>query len=181
MKVATRTDSSSIERSMFEENQNPTFNSKHDNVDYVNEEDEGTEVETVSPSDHVDAIAKRETRIVCGMRLLMVTILVVSTVLLSFYTHEYLDKTEKEAFVDEFESQANKVLQSIGSSLDLTLGTVDAMAVSMISYARDTDQKWPVSWNATHSRSGRQTQSSRQTLQSHSNFLSISFVLYFSL
>jgi hypothetical protein len=97
------------------------------------------------PSEKAEAIAKRETRIVHLMRLLMFALLIVCTCLMAYFVHDYLRNAETESFEDDFTSEANKVLESIGSSVDLTLGAVDAMVVSMISYARDTNQNWPVS------------------------------------
>lgn len=93
--------------------------------------------------DEVEAIAKRETRVVCGLRLVVLTVLVASTILLAFGVHRYLDEAEQEAFHKEFHADATKVLQAMGARLDETLGAVDALAVSMTSHARATNQTWP--------------------------------------
>ena len=113
----------------------------HTSVDYDESDDDH---QARALEQQAEAIAKRETKIVCGMRLLVLAVLVVSTALLAFFVHDYLDTAEKEEFVEEFESDATKVMQSIGLRLDLTLGSIDAMAVSAISYAKDTNQTWPV-------------------------------------
>ena len=89
------------------------------------------------------AIAKRETRVVAGLRLVVLTVLVASTVILAMVVHSYLDNEEQKAFQESFESDANKVLRSIGITLDQTLGAVDVMAVSMLSLAAYTNQTWP--------------------------------------
>ena len=91
----------------------------------------------------VEALSRRETRVVLFLRLLVLSVLIFSTIVLAYVVHDYLKTTEEEKFQDEFDSAANKVLTSIGSNLDLTLGAIDALAVSFLSYARATNQSWP--------------------------------------
>lgn len=93
--------------------------------------------------EQAEAFAKRETCVVAGLRLVVLTVLVVSTVFLAMVVHSYLDNEEQEEFKESFESDANKVLRSIGITLDQTLGAVDAMGVSMLSFAAYTNQTWP--------------------------------------
>ena len=90
-----------------------------------------------------EAIAKRETKILFGMRLVVMTVLICSTCLLAYFVHDYLRDTEREDFESEFDSSAQKILQSVGTSLDLTLGSVDALTVAMVSHAKATNQSWP--------------------------------------
>ena len=90
-----------------------------------------------------EAIAKRETRIVTGLRFVVLTVLVTSTILLAWTVHSYLSNAEQDKFHGEFESDATKVLRSIGITLDQTLGAVDAMEVSIVSHAKATNQSYP--------------------------------------
>ena len=93
--------------------------------------------------DQTEAIANRENKILFGMRLIVMAVLVCSTCLLAYFVHDYLKTTEVDEFHKEFESDAAKILQSVGSSLDLTLGSVDALTVAMVSHAKATNQSWP--------------------------------------
>ena len=90
-----------------------------------------------------EAIAKRESNIVFGMRLVVFIVLIASTTALAIRVHKYLDNVERDEFREEFDSAATKVFQSMGTSIDLTLGAIDALAVSFISFARATNQTWP--------------------------------------
>ena len=118
-------------------NENLDHTSSHFLMDQINERNAGTE--------QAEAIAKRETNIVCGMRLVVLLVLLASAFLLAFFVYHYLKSDEQNEFQEDFFADANKVLHSIGTSLDLTLGAVDALAVSMVSYAKNTNQTWPVS------------------------------------
>ena len=105
--------------------------------------DDDSSYNNKNDADNVEAIAKRETRVVCGLRLVVLSVLVASTILLAFGVYRYLDDAEQDAFRKEFHADATKVLQAMGARLDETLGAVDALAVSMTSHARATNQSWP--------------------------------------
>jgi hypothetical protein len=111
----------------------------HDDDD----DDDGDHNNNGTTREEAEAIAKRETRVVCGLRLIVLTVLMVSTVLLAIFVHSYLSGAEQDEFHEEFESDATKVLVSIGLGIDLSLGAVDAMAVSIVSHAKTTNQTWP--------------------------------------
>lgn len=116
-------------------------------------DDDGGSVESGSAEDEqpveqaekgkAEAIANRETKVVFGMRVLVLLVLVACTVLLSYFVHDYLSTAEIDEFHEEFVSDATKVLQTFGLSLDQTLGALDAFAVATVSHARDTNQSWP--------------------------------------
>jgi len=50
---------------------------------------------------------------------------------------------KKKNFEEQFLDDAHKVLEAVGSSLYLTLGAIDALVDSMISFAHYTNQTWP--------------------------------------
>jgi hypothetical protein len=55
----------------------------------------------------------------------------------------YIRASENREFEDQFEADATKVLAAIGASLDSSLSAVDAFVVSIVSYAKATNQTWP--------------------------------------
>lgn len=118
--------------------------SENDNDDYsVSEHAEMGKADRANQDAKVEAIVKRETRVVRGMRLVVLLVLVASSVLLAIFVHSYLKTTEENAFRDEFHSDADKVLDSMSSTLKQTLGSVDALSVSMVSYAKASNATWP--------------------------------------
>lgn len=93
--------------------------------------------------ERVEALSKRETRVVLTLRILVIAVLLASTGVMAWSVHNYLQTAEQDEFREEFSSAADKVLTSMGGNLDLTLGAIDAMTVSFVSYARDNNQSWP--------------------------------------
>lgn len=116
--------------------------SDHNSLGDDNEDPVGLENSHKSNS-KTEAIAKRETRIVCGMRLIVLLVLVASTAFLAIFVHSYLRDAEQEEFRREFTSEAKKVLESIGATIEHTLGSVDALAVAMVTYAQAANETWP--------------------------------------
>lgn len=58
--------------------------------------------------------------------------------------HRYLSNAEQERFIEKHKNDANKVIQSVGQTLDLTLGIFDTFTVGMVAYTDDNnDSKWP--------------------------------------
>lgn len=146
----------------------PTKEDASDRYSEDDQNDESSEVESSQEGkggdvnrEQSEAIAKRETKFLFGMRLVVMAVLICSTCLLAYFVHKYLSTEEENEFHDKFESDAGKVLQAVGTSLDLTLGSVDALTVAMVSHAKATNQSWPFVSDATYSsdvfisRSGR--------------------------
>ena len=90
-----------------------------------------------------EAVAQRQTATVWRMKLFLASVLVLSTLGCAFGVFRFARRAEHQDFEDQFESAAHKVLESIGESIDITLGATDSLAVSMASYARATQQSWP--------------------------------------
>lgn len=88
-------------------------------------------------------IAKAETKVVGCFRLAVFAILAVSMALVGYFVYTYISGSEQAQFEDDFHGDANKVFESIGKSLDVTIGAVDAFVVSLISYSHLTDSSWP--------------------------------------
>jgi hypothetical protein len=101
--------------------------------------------ERSAESDHQDgkALASRESKAVWHLRLLVFAVLLLTMVLFSLGTYFYTSNAETDEFEQQFHEDATKVLQSLGESLDKAIAGVDTMVLSMLSYARDTNQTWP--------------------------------------
>jgi hypothetical protein len=87
----------------------------------------------------VMAIAQADTRLVRSWKLSLLAILVISMLGVSVAVFFYTFNTEQTDFQVHFHDDAVKVLQALGSSLDLTLGAVDALAVSLVVSAYPLD------------------------------------------
>lgn len=116
----------------------------------VSEGSLGTSVETgadaknkMEEEEEGQAIAKSETKVVHSLKLLVYAVLILSTIGVALAVYYFLSNSEQTEFEGQFVDDAKKVLEALGSNLDLTLGSVDALVVSMVSYARDTNQSWP--------------------------------------
>eukprot|EP00934_Nitzschia_sp_Nitz4_P008104 Nitzschia sp. Nitz4//scaffold169_size48518//40260//43927//NITZ4_007080-RA/size48518-processed-gene-0.83-mRNA-1//1//CDS//3329538412//8094//frame0 len=90
------------------------------------------------------AIAAAENTNVLRLRLLVIVVLVVSTVCVAFGVYRYIANGEKAEFESRFWDDSAKVLDAIGITMDLSLGSVDAFLVSMVSYAKNTGAEWPM-------------------------------------
>jgi hypothetical protein len=90
-----------------------------------------------------EMLAKRETRAVLKSKLLVFGVLLASAILVAAMTYVYTSGAEQSEFETAFEQDARKVLESLGASLDKAIAGVDAYVITMLSYARDTNQTWP--------------------------------------
>lgn len=90
-----------------------------------------------------EELTQKQAKKVLGLKLLLVIGLVVSTVCAAYGVHSYTKQAEREEFQDFFSNAAMKVTESIGSTMDVTLGATDSLAVTMISYARLSGSQWP--------------------------------------
>jgi NAD/NADP transhydrogenase beta subunit len=94
-------------------------------------------------SDKYLAIAKRETAVVNWFRLALLVVLAASIAGVGYGVFTYINTAEQQEFEEQFHADANKVFESMGNSLDVTIGAVDAFVVSIISFARYTNATWP--------------------------------------
>ena len=86
---------------------------------------------------------KREGQRVTCLKLLVILILVASAVIIALIAYLYITNSEEKQFIKKFRIDANKVLESIGSSFDRTLGTMNAIAIILVSNAHDQQHPWP--------------------------------------
>ena len=90
-----------------------------------------------------DPIAKRETRAVMNLKVLVAFVLLCCTVGTAYAVYHFATEAEESKFEAQFEDDAHKVLEAIGSHLDIAFGSLDALFVSMLSFAQATNQSWP--------------------------------------
>jgi hypothetical protein len=91
----------------------------------------------------VNVISKNATKNVLHLKILVIIILLVSATTLAVCAYSYTKKSENKQFESKFGYDAHKVLDAVGSSLDKTLGLMDSLAVTLVSYAKDKNDKWP--------------------------------------
>ena len=107
----------------------------HKTIDQVNEERKVQE----------DEIAGAEIRrAVSCSRALILAVLACSTVGVALGVYFYVSLAEEQSFENQFHEDALKVLESIGTSLDFTLGAVDSFVVNEVSYAESHNWTWPL-------------------------------------
>ena len=70
------------------------------------------------------------------LALFLVAILVAAALGVSYTVYSYMDGQEQASFEDQFNSDASKVLESIGKTLDNTMGPADALIVNYLAYGR---------------------------------------------
>mmetsp|Transcript_8004 Transcript_8004/g.20080 ORF Transcript_8004/g.20080 Transcript_8004/m.20080 type:complete len:1233 (+) Transcript_8004:204-3902(+) len=97
----------------------------------------------VKSSPEVLAIAKRETRAVFYWRLAMIFILVASTVAVAVFVYMYTSGQQTAEYETAYMDDSIKVIESVGTQMDVKLGAVDAMSVTVVSYADSTGAEWP--------------------------------------
>jgi hypothetical protein len=90
-----------------------------------------------------EVLAKRETSTVARVKILLVLVLTASTVGAAVTVQRYTHRNEIEQFEERFKMDAANVEEAIGSSIDKTLGSFDSLAVSLVSFAKNTNASWP--------------------------------------
>jgi hypothetical protein len=90
-----------------------------------------------------ERIAAKESKAVQWIRAVAITVIVLSTVGVAMAVFYYMTDVEQTTFRNRFKSDSHKILESIGSTLDRSLGSVDAYTVSLVSLAKQSDQNWP--------------------------------------
>ena len=88
-------------------------------------------------------LAKRESKAVVWLRVLVFVVLLLSTLAVALCVYFYVSRSEMAQFEMQFQQDTYKILQSFGSALDLTLGGIDLLVVNLVSFAVHTNQHWP--------------------------------------
>jgi hypothetical protein len=88
-------------------------------------------------------LAKTETKAVRQVKALVLAVLTVSALAASAVVYLYVTGSERTEFETTFHDDATKLLASFGTSLEKTLSSADAFAVSVVSHAKASGQQWP--------------------------------------
>jgi hypothetical protein len=88
-------------------------------------------------------IAKAENNAVFWIRLMVIAVLVACTVGVACLVYLKTSNAEEAQFEAEFLDDSAKVFEALGSTLDLSLGAVDGVIVSIVSFARYSNMTWP--------------------------------------
>jgi hypothetical protein len=112
--------------------------------------------EALPPSDDADGasvlqaaessntnIVKKETQEVYHLKIIVLSILFVSAIVTATCVYFFISKKEDRICVEQFQSNAAKILNAVGNSIDQTLIPLDSLAVELVSYARDSNSPWP--------------------------------------
>jgi hypothetical protein len=94
-------------------------------------------------ADTPEPIAKNETSTVRSLKLLVLAVLVLAMVTITVGVYLFTAMEEEHDFEDSIADYTVKISASLGENIDLTLGAVDAFAVTLISFAAATNQTWP--------------------------------------
>ena len=95
------------------------------------------------PSQQSLDIAKKENIAVNTWRFVMFFVLIITTVLVAVLVFLFVKSTERQEFETSFESDSLKIYESLGSSMDNKLHSVDSLAMFMVSSAREKNETWP--------------------------------------
>jgi hypothetical protein len=99
--------------------------------------------EDVNADDDDELLAKKETRTIFCLRLAVVLVLVISIIGVAFAVYTFTKESEQESFENQFQNDATKVLEVIGSTLEKAMGAFDVLAVTLVSSAQAMNQTWP--------------------------------------
>lgn len=82
---------------------------------------------------------KLDSKCVIRMRVLLAITLIASATIMSLLVHRYITTNETKQFHDKFTNDANKVLEAVGSSLERTMGVLNAISLSFVSFAANAN------------------------------------------
>jgi hypothetical protein len=110
-------------------------------VDSLSLDEVSMENEDNDPLDNV--ITKKETKDVLQLKILVLSILVISACTIATCMFLYITRGETKQFEAQFNNDAAKLLDGVVSSLHRTLGLLDSLAVTYVSYAQSQNHTWP--------------------------------------
>ena len=92
---------------------------------------------------HKIMLAERESRAVQRLKFLVFVFLSTCMSAVAYGVYWYMTTSEIEEFRLQFREDATKVLSTLGTNQERIVEAMDAFAVSIISYARVSNQTWP--------------------------------------
>ena len=115
----------------------------HDEVSDVDFTATASEKNEDITEEEKEQLAKKETRTVRNLRLLVGFVLLCSALAASLLVYFYIHKSEEDEFQRRFEDDALKVLTALGATIQSTFTAVDSLVVNIVSFAEATNQTWP--------------------------------------
>mmetsp|Transcript_12076 Transcript_12076/g.23087 ORF Transcript_12076/g.23087 Transcript_12076/m.23087 type:complete len:851 (-) Transcript_12076:163-2715(-) len=88
-------------------------------------------------------LAQRETRLVGRLRLYLLVFLAITAALCGWATYKYTRAVEVDEFESRFASIADSVSDSFHNAVERKLGALDALSVSVTSYAKQSGETFP--------------------------------------
>ncbi|CAB9507389.1 Receptor-type guanylate cyclase gcy [Seminavis robusta] len=133
----------------FQDDLNDSYNS---NISHEEEavsvvigmtEEDRDEQEQKKQNEELLHIVRTENQAVFCLRRTLLVCLLVSAIACALLVFLYSSNEEQEAYNEQFDSDAQKLFDSIGTNFDLTMGTADAFMFQIISQAKSTNTVWP--------------------------------------
>jgi len=90
-----------------------------------------------------EEIAEKESIGVNRLRFVVLMCLVASSIAVSLSVFIFFRRAEIKNFEVQFTSDAEKVLEAVGRTIDDTLGATDAFIVKLVTYAKYSNSTWP--------------------------------------
>lgn len=89
-------------------------------------------------------LAKKETRAVLGLRLLVFAVLLIAAIAVSLIVYFITANSEEEEYTTQYEGAAKQIAEAFLGVVDIRLPAISALGVATIAHGRDHgDQYWP--------------------------------------
>jgi len=88
-------------------------------------------------------LGRAESQALVRLKILVLAFFVLAAIGVSLTAYYYTTNAEHNVFATRFEAQANKVVDSIGRTMDHTLAALDALSVNLASFSRYSNSTWP--------------------------------------
>jgi hypothetical protein len=122
--IATRCDDDSVSNCSYDER----------NIDAASIDGNGSTANDLS---------KRDTKRLLQLKLIVILIFILSATIISVVVYLYISRNEAKQFEAKFRNDADKVLSAVSTSIQRSLGALNAIAVTFVSYASDQGLEWP--------------------------------------
>jgi len=109
----------------------------------VSSEEETDSASGGSLTNGMEVILNKETKVVRHLKLAVIAVLLISVIITGYVVHVYLRNVEQKDFENQFSEDSVKILSTMSRNIDRILEAMDALTVSMVSFARATNQTWP--------------------------------------
>jgi hypothetical protein len=88
-------------------------------------------------------LARRETKVVNVLRVLVLVLLLVTTTLTSVGVYFFTSNEETQNFESTYQANAQRIVESFHDAVERRLGAINSMATAITSHSLDTKQKFP--------------------------------------